>query len=435
MKIEYVTHASLLCRTEQTTLLTDPFFFLSPMYATLIGHFPPRELAPAHFGTIDYLFSSHIHDDHCDENTLALLRDRVKTVLLPGERPQLEARYRHVGYTDIRLLAHGVTQKLNDEMSVTCFWSDPVDTILVVQLGDKTLIHVNDCRPTAALMKEVGERFSVDYLFLLYTEAQVLLYPLLLDLPEEEIESMCVRKEEGFFADRLSIIDAIAPRVVIPYSMTLSYFQPDQRWVNRHYRLTPPMFKQRLAAARPDLACWVVEPGDVIETSTEAIEHYREESLWGRDVVEFEGNIAAYAETAIADGTVPRFQPGEIDTIDAPFRSFLNDRMTRPLGPLLDGRKFLFHVVGATRRASYLANFASSEVRTYGDGDSLPTDTFIEITLPPAILQLTLARAMDPFSVVHSHRIRFKRNGELPRQMWPREEAFFYLDTYMALCE
>jgi ABC-type transport system involved in multi-copper enzyme maturation permease subunit len=63
-----------------------------------------------------------------------------------------------------------VLEKLNDDLSVTCFWSDPVDSILVAEMGGRTLIHMNDCRPTEDLMREVGKRFSVDYLFLLYTE-------------------------------------------------------------------------------------------------------------------------------------------------------------------------------------------------------------------------------------------------------------------------
>jgi UDP-MurNAc hydroxylase len=40
--------------------------------------FSPRELKPDDFGTIDYLYTSHIHPDHSHPDTLKALPDSVR---------------------------------------------------------------------------------------------------------------------------------------------------------------------------------------------------------------------------------------------------------------------------------------------------------------------------------------------------------------------
>jgi hypothetical protein len=434
MHIEYITHASLMCRTEKTRLLTDPFFFMERLFASVMTHFPPRELDPEHLGTIDFLFSSHDHDDHCDVNTLRIIRDRVKTALIPEERAKLLGRYRFLGYADVRCLKNGVTERLNDELALTCFWSDPVDSLLVVEMAGKTLIHLNDCHPTEELVRRVRERFSIDYLFLLYTGAQELLYPLMLDEPPAEIERRCREKEDVVFAERLRIIDGIAPRVVVPYSMTMAYIQPDQQWINEAYRLTPPLFAERLAQVRPEQRCWSLEPGDVIDTSDDTIARYRPESLWGKDLAEYARNLAAYSRSAVADGSIDLFTAGEPELCDAPWRAFLEKRMQRPLTAMLEDRRLLFHVAGATRTRAYLADFGKRTVEAYEPAQA-PADADFEITLPPFLAMVTTTGMVDGFSLVHSHRIRFKRNAPLPRPMTEVEEVGFLANLYCALCE
>jgi UDP-MurNAc hydroxylase len=90
MQIEYVTHASLLLRAGNFKLLKDPFYFFDPFVASFMCNFPPRDLKPSEFGTIDFVYSSHIHPDHSHPETLKKLKDSKRHVILPGERPDFE---------------------------------------------------------------------------------------------------------------------------------------------------------------------------------------------------------------------------------------------------------------------------------------------------------------------------------------------------------
>jgi UDP-MurNAc hydroxylase len=93
MQVEYVTHASLLVRTASATLLLDPFFGPGPEESFILTLFPPRDGQWfADDQVIDYVFSSHVHPDHSHPETLATIRPRVRSVVLPGERPALSGR-------------------------------------------------------------------------------------------------------------------------------------------------------------------------------------------------------------------------------------------------------------------------------------------------------------------------------------------------------
>src|SRR5262249_27104769 len=112
MQIEYVTHASLLVSAGNFKLLTDLFYFFDPFVASVMCHFPARELEPSDFGTIDYLYSSHIHPDRSHPETLKKLKDSVRHVILPGELVDLGERFRSLGFADINLLERGTPRHL-----------------------------------------------------------------------------------------------------------------------------------------------------------------------------------------------------------------------------------------------------------------------------------------------------------------------------------
>src|SRR4030095_9014393 len=115
MQIEYVTHASLLVRAGNFKLLTDPFYFFDPFVASFMCHFPPRDLKPSDFGTIDYLYSSHIHPDHSHPETLKRLKDSVRRFIFLDERPTLYERFRSLGFTGIKILENRIPCRLQHD--------------------------------------------------------------------------------------------------------------------------------------------------------------------------------------------------------------------------------------------------------------------------------------------------------------------------------
>src|SRR5215813_2329443 len=213
LEIEYVTHASLLLRTPEIKLLTDPFYFpeLDPILAPSVRNFPPRAIDPEAWGPLDFVFSSHEHHDHCHPETLARLKGKVRTVLIPAERPVLAARYRDLGYRDIRVLENRRRVALPGGLEVTCIWDDPVDSMLLIRLGGKTILHANDCLAEPRTYTEIARRGAVDYAFVCSTSIQQL-FPLLLPLGEAELDAVATAREDEFFEGQIPRIDALGAR-------------------------------------------------------------------------------------------------------------------------------------------------------------------------------------------------------------------------------
>jgi UDP-MurNAc hydroxylase len=373
------------------------------------------------------VFSSHIHSDHCHPRTLALLKDQIGQVLLPAERPGLRARYEGLGFRDIRLLENGRTLRLADDLDVTSFWSDPVDSVLVVQSGGTVVLHQNDCVLDDATTRRIGERFRIDYAFMCYT-ASGDLYPLVLDRAPAELEELVRAREEEAFRSALARIDAWAPAAVVPYAMALAYFQPDQLRLNGYGRFVPQEFCDRLRAARPEAEAFVLQPGDVLDTTTEKIARAGAVDRWGADAGEYVANVAEYAHAHA--GELPGFAYGDPAAAAPRLARHVETRLrTQPIPHHWRRKRFAVHVVGDSPHARVTLT-VDPDARTV-EATALATPPTLEVTMPASIADVIVAGGYDPFMLLYSYRVTFRGRG--PVDLSPRKEAELYCLFFLTL--
>ena len=430
MEIEYVTHASLLLSTSQTKLLVDPFFFPEddPILAPSVRNFPPRAIDPPSWGPLDYVFSSHEHHDHCHPQTLARLRDQVRTVLLPAERPALAARYLDLGFRDVRYLENRRPVALSGDLEVTCIWDDPVDSMLLIRMGGKTILHANDCLADAGTYAAIARGGAVDYAFICSTSIQQL-YPLLLPLGERELDALAAAREDEFFEGQLARIDALGARVVVPYSYTASYLAPGQVHLNGIGRITPTTFRDRLRVRRPRVDCWSLQPGDVIDAGANRVRRVRDRDLWGRDLAEFRANLAEHACAAARE--LPPFDAGDPETCADAVRRHLETRVAE--GVPHDGfyafldRAVVLHLAGNRATRSFRVDLAR---RSVGEAAG---PALLEITVPASLMQSMLAGEYDPFMILYTYRITFRAQPALAARLSPGQQFIVYLGAFLTL--
>lgn len=420
MLIEYLTHASLSIRTAGCKLLTDPFYFLEPHEAMVMMHYPPRAFEPADFGRVDFVYSSHIHPDHSHPPTLRKLRDRIQTVLLPSERPELEQRYRDIGFTDIVLLENGVAERVHPDLRVTAYWSDPVDSALVIEAEDVTVLHLNDCILDEATIQTLGRRHRFDFAFVQYTSAQNL-FPLLLKRPDDELARLCSRREERLLARQIRLIDVIKPAVVVPYAMTMTYVQPEQIHYNGHGRFTPTTFRDRLRAERPNVDCWLLSPGAIIDAAARRVDTNSTADAWGRDLNGYLRAVTAYSRSlGDALSQLPR---GWIEGVD----ELLLDRLARSSrSPGLTG-SVAFHIVSETRSHTCLVDFDAQRARPVGAF----AGAALEINAPAVLTHLLLCGHIDPYAALFSYLVGFDWHGA-PFDT-EEDEVDYYIATFVGL--
>jgi hypothetical protein len=411
MNIEYITHASLLLRTANFSLLTDPCYFLEPLFATSLFHFPPRKLTTEIFGRLNYVYSSHIHVDHSHPETLKQLKNHVDTVLLPAERPDLEKRYRDIGYDKIILLNNGETLKLNSTLEVTSYWDDPVDTILLVKIKDKVILHQNDCLLTPETLVKIANKFNIDYAFLLYTNFANHQPTLLYGSPEE-ISSQVVLDEESFLQSQINLINILQPKNIIPYSMTLSYCQPDQIHLNGYQRMTPTIFKRQLLTHLPTARCWILQPGDIIDLELDLVNHLNPKNLWGEDLQEYLHNISEY----IRQENITKFDFGNAEKYREEIINYLQSRLTSPVPAIFVNKIIAIDVIGDERNVIFTMDCKQQKVFV-NDSQLLEhqDNYFVKLSIPANILKQLITQKFDESLLdflLYSNRVFLKVNHD-----------------------
>jgi len=152
VRVTFVGHAGLYIETAGGTILCDPWF--NPAYFASWFPFPSNEhLDVEAIASPDYLYISHLHQDHFDPRFLAARVSRAATVLLP-EFPlgELQRQLTELGFSRFQVLPSGVTVDLDGVRVMAATAAGPSDgpfgdSALAVDDGTARLFNQNDARP------------------------------------------------------------------------------------------------------------------------------------------------------------------------------------------------------------------------------------------------------------------------------------------------
>ena len=113
MKVTFVGHAGMYLETTGGSILCDPWF--NPAYFASWFPFPSNEDFPVDtISAPDYLFVSHLHQDHFDPEFLAARISRAATVLLPDyPLDELRRQLQDLGFSRFETLPNGVVVDLD----------------------------------------------------------------------------------------------------------------------------------------------------------------------------------------------------------------------------------------------------------------------------------------------------------------------------------
>ena len=162
-------------------------------------------------------------------------------VLLPGGSAQSCCwnGTAHWGSTIFDCSENGSTLELAPGWLVTSYWSDPADTCLVVTLGDAIP------RPSISTtvfrrwiwMRTLAARHSVDYAFHAVHVRPGAVSISAAGPPIRYAEELARHREAAFLRGQIERLSILQPKVVVPYSMTMTYVQPDQQPLNGFNRV------------------------------------------------------------------------------------------------------------------------------------------------------------------------------------------------------
>ena len=228
MQITSIGHAGFHIETAAGSILCDPW--VNPAYFASWIPFPDNtELDWKALGDCDYLYVSHLHRDHYDEQNLIENVNKNATVLLPDYPvPDLKRDLERLGFTKFvetqDSVKHTVSGPKGDLDVMIIALRAPADgpigdSGILIDDGETVVFNMNDARPVD--LDVVKEEFGhVDVHLLQYSGA--IWYPMVYEYPDDVMRTLVDNKVESQFTRAMRYVDTLRPRAVVPSAV------PDQ---------------------------------------------------------------------------------------------------------------------------------------------------------------------------------------------------------------
>ena len=230
MKVRYIYSACIVIETEDISVLCDPWFTPGAdggswaQYPPLVGD--PIDV----IGPMDVIYISHTHSDHYDPIFLRryLAKFSDAELLITSEK---------LSFLETRMLADGFSPTVAKSktyggtvLSLVPNYSEPFDhdTALVVVCGDQSVANLNDNhfdRKQIAEIKLLCPGGRPDFAGLPYTGAGPYPQTYHFDDPKDRAAAE-ERKKEQFLSIYKSFIEALDPKIALPFAGTYFLMGP-----------------------------------------------------------------------------------------------------------------------------------------------------------------------------------------------------------------
>ena len=217
MRITFLGHAGLHLETGAGRILCDPW--TNPAYFDSWFVFPDNSgLDWDRYGDVDYLYVSHLHQDHFDPGLLSNHVSRAATVLLPDfPVPDLRDRLARLGFTRFHTVPDSQVVDYRGLRLMVQVLASPADgplgdSLLAVDDGTARVLNQNDARP--ADLGPVLAFGPFDVHFLQYSGA--IWWPWAYELPPAAKRAFGAAKRANGLDRAARYVRAVGARHVVP---------------------------------------------------------------------------------------------------------------------------------------------------------------------------------------------------------------------------
>ena len=164
-KISYLGHAGFIVEHADIRILIDPWFY--PAFLKSWFPYPDNRflLDSVLSGKFDYLYISHLHQDHYDERLLRSL-DKSIGVIAPKYRSrELQRRLKLLGFENVTSVDHKDSMQLGRGVTATVYLdtSHKEDSGLLLDMDGLRFLDLNDCNPALSQLPDNVEILAAQY--------------------------------------------------------------------------------------------------------------------------------------------------------------------------------------------------------------------------------------------------------------------------------
>jgi UDP-MurNAc hydroxylase len=175
MKLTNLGGATAILEHKGKRMLFDPWLDDGIFHGSWY-HYPPLAVGIGDLGHFDYIYISHIHEDHCSAGTIRYL-NRDAEIILMDRNPNFVARFLEANgfhFKTIHLIKPRTEKEVFPGLTVGLLDADPsneisylIDSALMLRWDGFVVFNANDCQPYEEGMTFVRERFGKPDLALL----------------------------------------------------------------------------------------------------------------------------------------------------------------------------------------------------------------------------------------------------------------------------
>ncbi len=178
MKIKNIGGATAILENNGKRILFDPWLNDGIFHGAWY-HYPPLHVKIEELGRFDYVYISHIHEDHCAAETIRYL-NRDAEIILMNQQPNHVARFLEAHdfqFKKIHLIKPNTPTQISSEMEIDMLEGDPsnemshlIDSALILKWDNFVIYNANDCPQYEAALAYLTKRYpKIDLALLPYS--------------------------------------------------------------------------------------------------------------------------------------------------------------------------------------------------------------------------------------------------------------------------
>jgi UDP-MurNAc hydroxylase len=272
MRLTYLGHAGFIVELGGSRILIDPWFFsafLNSWFPYPDNRFLLESVLQQKF---DYLYVSHLHEDHFDARFLGQFCKDV-AVLLPNYRSKaLGKKFASLGFRNLIPLGHRQSADLPGGVKVTMLLdtSHKEDSGLLIEQDGFRFLDLNDCNTTLSELPS-----QIDLLAAQFSGA--MWYPNCYEYAPEIMAQKVAQVRLDLMKTLLRKCEATQAKAYIPCAGPPCFLDPSLAEFNDHDSTIFPVWSDvagEFQAAFPATPVYPLQPGDTLDLPEFAVGGY-----------------------------------------------------------------------------------------------------------------------------------------------------------------
>jgi UDP-MurNAc hydroxylase len=275
MHLTHLGHAGFILEIGRTRILIDPWFF--PAFLKSWFPYPDNRflLDSVVHQNFDYLYISHLHEDHFDRKFLAQLSKDI-AILLPNYRSKtFGKKLAAMGFRNLMPLGHQKSADLAGGIKATMLLdtSHKEDSGLMIECDGFRFLDLNDCN--TSLSELPG---NIDLLAAQFSGA--MWYPNCYEYSPEIMTQKVAQVRAGLMKSLLQKCEATQAKSYIPCAGPPCFLDPALAEFNDHDSTIFPVWSDvagEFKTAFPNMAVYPLQAGDTMDLPELTISEYSDE--------------------------------------------------------------------------------------------------------------------------------------------------------------